>query len=79
MSISEKEELNGEIHEPMLLRPLKLEETSERFLRQNAASKEVPRDWRLLKLKLKVQCGYPPLSMESLVADTPKLWYPHTA
>ena len=48
---------------------LKLEETTVNLLRQDAASKEVSREWRMLKLK--VQRGYPPLSMESLVADTP--------
>ena len=65
------EESDGEIDEPMVLRPLKLEETTVKLLRQDAASKEVAREWRMLKLK--VQPGYPPLSMESLAADTPKV------
>ena len=64
------EESDGEIDEPMVLRPLKLEESSVKLLRQDAASKEVAQKRR--PLKLKVQHEYPPLSMESLVADTPR-------
>ena len=59
------EESNGEIDEPMVLRPLKLEETSVKL-------RQARRLRRLLKLK--VQRGYPPLSMESLVRTLPKQW-----
>ena len=49
---------------------VELEEASVKLLRQDAASKEVARG-RLSRLKL-IEVGNPPLSMESLAAETPR-------